>query len=143
MHFSDSPGSIYPALRRLEKRGWVDGKIESSGSVRQRQVYAITAAGLQAFRTWRGARVTREDVIWKGDALMLRFAFSDTATAQRIVREMIKELEGHVRDLRAYARTATGLPLPGRLALESGVAGFEAQLRWARRAIGQLGTKTR
>jgi hypothetical protein len=87
--------------------------------------------------------VTREDVIWKGDALMLRFAFSDTATAQRIVREMIKELEGHVRDLRAYARTATGLPLPGRLALESGVAGFEAQLRWARRAIGQLGTKTR
>ena len=141
MHFSDSPGSIYPALRRLEKRGWVGGTIESSGSVRQRQVYAITSGGLEAFRKWRGARVTREDVIWKGDALMLRFAFSDTATARRIVREMIKELEPHVRELRAYSRAATDLPLTGRLAVESGVAGFEAQLRWARHAFGRLGTK--
>jgi DNA-binding PadR family transcriptional regulator len=141
MRFSDSPGSIYPALRRLEKRGWLEATVKPSDSIRQRQAYAITPAGLEAFRAWRGARVTRDDVIWKLDVVMLRFAFSDNATARRILRDMIRELDTHVRALRAFSQAASGLTITGRLALESGLAGFDAQLRWAKRAIVQLGTK--
>lgn len=137
--FSDSPGSIYPALRRLEKRGWIDGKRDSSRTLRQRQAYAITAKGLEAFREWRGARVTRDDVMWKLDTVMLRFAFSDAATGRQVLREVIRELDAHVRDLRDYRRRAAGLTVTGRLALDSGMAGFETQLRWAKRAIRQLG----
>lgn len=33
--FSDSPGAIYPALRRLEQQGLVRGRLESSAGLRQ------------------------------------------------------------------------------------------------------------
>ncbi len=48
-HFSDSPGSIYPALRRMKVRRWLTSSPES-GSARKRQEFAVTPAGTRAPR---------------------------------------------------------------------------------------------
>lgn len=38
-------GSLYPALKRLETKGWVASKWEKSGSNRRAKFYRLTAAG--------------------------------------------------------------------------------------------------
>src|SRR5467141_2743377 len=71
--FSDSPGAIYPALRRLEQRGHVRGHIEKERNSRRRNVFQLTALGRAEFRRWQAQPVMRNDVIRNLDALMLRF----------------------------------------------------------------------
>jgi DNA-binding PadR family transcriptional regulator len=44
------PGSIYHALKQMEKEGLVRSRDETSASARARSVYAITAAGHRALR---------------------------------------------------------------------------------------------
>src|SRR5450432_3482865 len=48
--FSDSPGAIYPALARLEMRGWLSSTVDAGG--RRRRVYERTVAGDAALRAW-------------------------------------------------------------------------------------------
>jgi len=38
-------GSLYPALHRLERRGWVDGRWEMRDRNRELKYYRLTAAG--------------------------------------------------------------------------------------------------
>ena len=38
-------GALYPALRRLEERGWVSAKWGSSANNRKARFYSLTAAG--------------------------------------------------------------------------------------------------
>lgn len=40
-------GSIYPALRRLEARGWVKGRWSMSENNRRARYYELTAAGMK------------------------------------------------------------------------------------------------
>ncbi|MGH7636959.1 MAG: PadR family transcriptional regulator [Gemmatimonadaceae bacterium] len=50
-------GSLYPALHRLEERGWVDGKWELSETKRRTKVYRLTTEGRTQLRaesgTWK------------------------------------------------------------------------------------------
>src|SRR3974377_1765329 len=38
-------GALYPALRRLEERGWISAKWGSSANNRKARFYSLTAAG--------------------------------------------------------------------------------------------------
>ncbi len=40
-----NPGSLYPALERLQKKGWVTSKWGLSPTGRRARYYTITAAG--------------------------------------------------------------------------------------------------
>jgi transcriptional regulator len=50
-------GSLYPALYRLERRGWVDAEWGTSELGRRAKLYRLTAAGRDQLRdetaTWR------------------------------------------------------------------------------------------
>src|SRR5580658_363542 len=78
-HYSDSPGSIYPALKRIEKRGWIEAVPQQGQEAdsRRRQVFALTAAGKDALVAWLDKPVSRDDVNLRVGELMLRFAFMD------------------------------------------------------------------
>jgi transcriptional regulator len=43
--FSVQPGSLFPALHRLEEAGWLKAKWELSENNRRAKYYALTAAG--------------------------------------------------------------------------------------------------
>jgi DNA-binding PadR family transcriptional regulator len=146
-HFSDSPGSIYPALRRLHARGWIaaDAKpLSHLEDPRRRQVFHLTAQGESSLVAWLELPVTREDVIWRLDELMLRFAFMDgnvpRSTALRFLGQFEQVLAAYAGELRAdFERSSSQMPLnTGLLAFQSGVEGFEAQLAWARQARARL-----
>jgi DNA-binding PadR family transcriptional regulator len=142
-HFSDSPGSIYPALRRLEERAWISAKGEND-SARKRQVYRITAAGKRALIDWLSQHLTREDIVHRQEELMLRFAFLDGNVERdvtlRFVDQMIAALEEYVKELREYfKKVGPGIMLDtGRLAFESGIQSYESSLSWARSARKKL-----
>jgi len=40
-----SPGTIYPILKRLEKQGIIDGKLELEPMTRQRKTYTLSKSG--------------------------------------------------------------------------------------------------
>ena len=44
-----SYGSIYPALNRMEKQGWVSMQLEVQDGTPNRKIYTITDAGREAF----------------------------------------------------------------------------------------------
>ena len=50
-------GSLYPALRRLEVKGWLSGDWRASESNRRARYYSLTAAGRRALgseaESWR------------------------------------------------------------------------------------------
>ena len=43
--FSPSEGSLYPALHRMEKRGWIDARWGQSDSNRRAKFYSLTRKG--------------------------------------------------------------------------------------------------
>jgi DNA-binding PadR family transcriptional regulator len=142
-HYSDSPGSIYPALKRMQAKKWVAGAIES-GNGRKREVYRATAAGKKALADWLRKPVSREDIIWHVDQLMLRFAFLDGNVPRRITLDFLagleRELDSYVRELRTYSQIS-GLNKTintGTLAFQFGIENYEANLAWARRVRKQL-----
>lgn len=143
-HFSDSPGSIYPALRRLESRGWIAPRAESGHNARKRQVYRVTPSGKAALRDWLQAPIGREDVIHKLDELKLRFAFLGEnvshAETLEFTTQMQAELEAYVKELRHYYKSfGPGIDsVTGRLAFESGILMYEATLDWLRNARKEL-----
>jgi DNA-binding PadR family transcriptional regulator len=138
--FSDSPGAIYPALKRLEARGLVRGTVETSTGLRQRRIFRNTAKGQSALKAWLRRPVTHDDVIRRLDELMLRFSFMDRTLGESrsvaFLRELTDRISGYIPSLQQYLEThALEMPTSGRLALECGVYGYEAQLKWARAAL--------
>jgi DNA-binding PadR family transcriptional regulator len=138
--FSDSPGAIYPALRRLEQRGLVSVRGEKQRRLRRRKVFQLTPQGRAEFRKWQTQPVTRNDVVRNLDALMLRFAFMDQFAEKSATLGFLKglhnEIAAYIPNLREYLKAnRENMPQSGRLALESGIQAYEAQLRWSKAAM--------
>src|SRR5262245_37448632 len=49
--FAVGPGSLFPALHRLEERGWLSATWAWSENNRRARVYQLTAAGRRQLRT--------------------------------------------------------------------------------------------
>ena len=140
-HFSDSPGAIYPALRRLVERRWVSACAPKGA--RRRQEFRISARGREAFVAWLRLPVTAADVASDPDGLLLRFAFMGQALPPAAIRDFLREygrqMTTQLKGLRAPSRRARAhLAAHGRLAFEHGLAQHEAQVAWARSAARAL-----
>jgi DNA-binding PadR family transcriptional regulator len=151
-HYSDSPGSIYPALRRLEIRGWIaveQPRTPQPLDRRGRIVYCLTGEGTSALIAWLSEPVTRDDVLWRLPELMLRFAFMDgnvpRFTSLRFLDEFEQALAVYARELRTeFERASSEQPLnTGLLAFQCGIESMEAQLSWARQARARLAEESK
>ena len=142
-HFSTSPGAIYPALQRIEKNGWIRGCIDNDKELRPRMVYRITPKGLDVLKQHLRQTVTKDDVIWRMDDLMLRFAFMDDLTGRectlKFLQEFVAETKSHLGTLRQYREQINRtIPATARLAMENGINNYQMNVRWAERAIKEL-----
>jgi DNA-binding PadR family transcriptional regulator len=138
--FSDSPGAIYPALRRLERQGLLHGRVEPSAGLRRKQTFRLTPRGLAALKEWLERPLTRADVVRGMEDVMLRLALMDQvigrAATARFLRSLARELAAYLPTLRAYLdEHRHEMPLSGRLALESGIRAYEDQSRWVIDAV--------
>jgi DNA-binding PadR family transcriptional regulator len=138
--FSDSPGSIYPALRRLENSGLVRSRVQERSGLRRRRLYHLSPAGAAELKRWQRQPIVRDDIIRGIAELMLRFSFMDEslgpAESLRFLTALKAELTAYIPTLRAFLDEHGKTLVPsGRLALESGINGYECLLNWARNAI--------
>jgi PadR family transcriptional regulator, regulatory protein PadR len=58
-------GSLYPALHRLEERGWVESSWQLSSTKRRTKVYRLTTKGRQQLRAEAGAWTQFVDAVYK------------------------------------------------------------------------------
>lgn len=142
--FSSSPGSIYPALKRLEKAGSVRGRVENRNSLKPRQVFTLTAAGEKALKRHLLEPVTRDDVVRRMESIMLRFVFAGEVLGRdqaiRILGELATEIEAYLPDLNAQlAALPRGAGVYGRYAMQCGIDSYRAEARWARKTARALG----
>ena len=135
--FSDSPGSIYPALKKLEAHGLIESRKDAASG---KAILHLTAAGKRAFRRWLAQPVTPDDVASQYEIVILRFAFLDSVNDLDLSLRYLRSLEEALREfldgLKAFraSEQCKALPLHGRLALDHGIAGYETSLSWARSA---------
>lgn len=146
--FSDSPGAIYPALKRLEQRALVRGTVEKSNGLRQRRLFRNTPKGVTALKGWLEQSITEDDVVHRLDDLMLRFAFMDGVVGEehsaKFLEQLADRLTNYVPSLRKYLEShASEMTLSGRLALECGIYAYEAQLKWARASLAKYEQRKR
>jgi len=137
--FSDSPGAIYPALKRLQRSGLVSSRVLVSSGLRRRRLFRPTPMGTRAFRQWQTKTISADDFVHRIDELMLRFSFMDgtanCSEATRFLKSLQKELAAYIPTLRKFLKDHhASMPLSGRLALESGTRGYETLLGWTRTA---------
>ena len=147
--YSDSPGSVYPALRKLDRAGLAEQAPHPTSPSENKRVYEITEPGRAALAAWcrYPGEVDARELGRALPSLMLRFAFISGAGADS---EAVRFLDALSRDLATWQRHLTrslssmdDAPLTGRLALEAGIAGAEAQRSWARDARARLEARTR
>lgn len=65
--FQVKPGSLFPALHRLEQEGWIDGAWTESDEGRRVKSYTLTPAGRRQLRTekahWRRVSLAMGQVL--------------------------------------------------------------------------------
>jgi DNA-binding PadR family transcriptional regulator len=144
-NFSGGPGAIYPALDRLAARGLV--RRGPRGAVGRPMVaFRLAPAGRRAIVGWLRETPTRDDVIWDVDDQMLKLAFmafvATPADVDRFLAAYARETRAYLRELRTH-RAALDLPPVARLALDHGIAIYQARARWAVRARRSLPAPSR
>ena len=147
-HYSASPGSIYPALKRLDKRGLVAGRVEKGSTLRPRRLFELTSDGHEELVRWVSQPVTRRDIVWAEDDVLLRFGFMDALVSRdvvvRFLDEVVRQCSAELDSLQAHhrkMRTAVSgdeAPSTGRLALGYGIASYRTLRRWAKQARDEL-----
>ncbi len=140
MSYSDSPGAIYPALRRLAEQGLIVDKASKAGGLRDRCVWRLTPAGLAILREWLSQPVTRPEIVRDVGLLLMRFSLMDSAIGPggslRLLKEAEPQLAEYTVTLKAFLRdNGPGMPMSGRLALDFGVRSYETLLQWTRDTI--------
>lgn len=134
--FSSSPGSVYPALKNLQKAGVVESRPAGKKSV-----FAITPGGEAAFDAWLRQPVTAGE---NTDIALLRFAFlhdyPDRQLSLAFLLSYARACHDKIVGLKAFMTGDTWqeMPLQTRLAVMHGLRITEAAAEWAAEAHLQL-----
>lgn len=145
--YQPSSGTLYPALHRLERHGLVEAQSRRSRatpgqSARGRRMYEPTEAGRAAHAQWLRAPVAPATVAADLGLHLMRFVLMEhqlpPAEVVTFLHGLAGALEAFTAQLEKYA-TATDFPdRHPRLALDHGLAVYQASLRWAEHTAASL-----
>ena len=142
--FSDSPGSVYPALRRLERDGLIQAPRKGGRGLR---VFRLARKGRAALRRWVSTPIEAEELRKNPDAFSMQFAYMDGLVDSERMSEMLRDyarvfrsLENEVAEFQDANKET--LPPAGYLVLNLGGSLCRARIRWARQTIDALKEST-
>jgi DNA-binding PadR family transcriptional regulator len=140
--YEPSSGALYPALRRLEKRGLLRSELAVSSGRRQQRRYFATETGRAAHRRWLREPLDPATVGRDLGTHLMRFVMAEQELSAdetlAFLRDLGRALDAFIAGIEAFLRD---VPLDGRhpaLALEHGVAVHRASLQWVRHATARL-----
>jgi DNA-binding PadR family transcriptional regulator len=136
-NYSSSPGSIYPALKALERAGLIEGRAAGA----RKSLYHIQPEGLRVLNDWLAQPVAETE---NTDIALLRFAFLQSHPQPQLTLDFLTSFEAVMRrradGLAAFLRGEVGssMPLQSRLAVQHGLQVTQASADWAIEALAQL-----
>lgn len=142
--WSESFGTIYPALRELAKQGLVEKSDAPSEGGRARHVYSITGPGREVLATWLREPTPPPPV---RDELLLKLFFGACSDRSTNRAQILAYRDRRARDLERYRAIAERLQreradasdLPyWLLTLRSGEHVHEAYIAWCDEALAVL-----
>jgi DNA-binding PadR family transcriptional regulator len=99
--WSASSGAIYPALRRLEKRGVIEGQVETIRTMRPRKKYSLTPLGESVLDAWLTAPLTDDEMWTEREIPLIKFLFAEQRLNVEAVLLWLDTYEAH---LQAYSQ---------------------------------------
>jgi DNA-binding PadR family transcriptional regulator len=82
---STSTGSIYPALKRLERHNVIAGELEAVYETRPRKVYKLTPLGGELLDAWLREPLSLSEILEERDIALTKFLFLE----KRVSREEV------------------------------------------------------
>jgi len=139
-NFGGSPGTIYPALKRLEQNRLISKQSTGNGP---KSVYYITKFGLEHLKIWLEQDPSTEDLKKNPELLVLKFAFMDPLMHnEQKIRYLINlkyQLEEYLKVLENYfAEEKHTMPQSGKLAFKHGLMTYKTNIDWCLMAIDAL-----
>ncbi len=129
-----SYGSLYPALKKMLKAGWIAEDLSSAPATvsrRQRIVYALTPSGEERFRT---LMAEAGPSAWEDDNFDVRFAFfsrTDMEIRLRILEGRRSRLEERLERVQSQLnRTQQQMDRYATELQRHGVESVEREVRW-------------
>lgn len=137
-NFSSSPGTIYPALKKLEGLQLIEKK--KYAPTEKQAPYTITTKGINSLNEWLMQLVTKEEVAKNLNIILLRFAFMDVSANREIKKKFLESFKEAVssysKELEEYhSKESMNMPLSGRLVFEHGIESYKATYRWIQKVI--------
>ena len=143
--YQPSSGALYPALRRLERKGLVAAGAAEDGpgsKTRPRHVYEPTELGVAAHLSWLRAPVRPETAARDLGLHLMRFVMMEQLLSPdetlTFLRDLAAALAAFVAELERHAAVAGSGVGHVRLALDHGIEVHRASLRWAEATIAAL-----
>lgn len=99
-YWSPSHSQIYSELKKLERHGFAESRVDSDNPLRERRLYRITSAGRAAVTAWAGYAPVDRPVL--KHHLMLRVMFGHLCSPTRL-QEMLRD---HITDVSRIEREA-------------------------------------
>lgn len=125
-----SYGSLYPALKRMLRAGWITEAASPGISRRQRIVYQITPAGTEFF----ASEITDSGPsAWEDESFNMRFAFfsrTDAAVRLRILEGRRSRLQERLDKARAGSRGAGAVDRYVSELQRHSIESVEREVRW-------------
>ncbi len=137
-NFSSSPGTIYPALKKLKKLHLVRQE-----SQEKKAPYQITNQGKGLLIKWFTQPITKEEVAKTPHLLILRFAFMDHLVKKPLKIAFVTRFRDLVKvyllELKSFHKQqAIHFPPAAKLAFEHGLIHYEGHLKWSNQALKTL-----
>lgn len=138
-NYSSSPGSIYPALKKLQKLGLVS----KADSEEKKSPFHITQTGSDTITQWLETPVCTDDIPKNMPGLLLRFAFMNEAisltTKLTFLAGFKHACQDYLDSLQDFhKKQGQYMPVNGLLAFELGIASYETHITWAKDAATTL-----
>lgn len=142
--YSDSPGSIYPALRRLESEGLVRARSAAGG--RRRRLLSITADGRRALEAWLREPPDVGRTVRDRGSVELRLAFLHDVLPRADLPHFLETYASSLDQLRAVAEAARDathdtLSASAQVALDMGIHRMRSTATWCRRTARHQRTR--
>jgi len=138
--YSSSPGTIYPALKRLQKGMLIEKESNENTS---KSYFKITKKGISILKKWFVKPIEKVEVEKKTGELLLRFGFMEALIEkeQRInfltsFRDLLIIYLSELQEY--YNNESENMPLHGKLAFQYGIDSNKTALNWCEKAISQL-----
>ena len=139
-NYSSSQGTIYPALRRLEKNFLIEKRRDI---IDDKSKFFLTLAGKTKLTEWLLEPLNKEDVEKRISLVLLKFAFMESLVHRKDVISFLESFRNHliavISDLRNYINASKDFqPLHGKLALNHGLTSYKSSLKWCKTTLTEL-----